>query len=169
VNKSQTRLKEIIIMSKEISKEQQILEKRIKEWVKIHNSSRSEYIRRINELRVETLEVAEEIAITKCEQLANGTKGSECCEDCSKPSHRVPSKTACKEAGCANKCAFVNATCDVSGEPTSPCSFPFEFDGKEYNSCINLAPIGTTKRPWCKSNSGEVAFCDCPQIECMSR
>jgi len=158
-------LKEVIVISKEISKEQQELEKRIKSWVTIHNSTREEHVRRVSELRVETLEIAEEVAITKCEQLANGTKSSECCEDCAKPAHRVPTKPMCAEAGCED-CAFFNATCHLDGKKASPCSFPFEFDGKSYSSCITLSPVGTTKRPWCKSG-GDVVFCDCPQVKCL--
>merc|ERR1719487_544270 len=83
--------------------------------------------------------------------ILNHTAGdAPCCEDCNQAKFRVPPETECKKMGCAkDTCAYQNTTCDAAGNPRDQCLFPFTYQGKVRNTCIDLSDHGETKRPWC--------------------
>jgi len=165
IDTAKINLQEIIVETKEISSKQQLLEKTVKTLEVKHNTSHTEAVTKIKSMEIDILQEAEYIAKNHCEKRANASSSSDCCADCTKPNIRVPSKIQCNAHGCSHGCVYHSGACDAKGKKMGHCTFPFEYKGEKYSSCVNLSPFGTTKRPWCKVGD-KVAFCDCPAVEC---
>jgi len=163
-NKDLAKVTDII---QEVTTEQKTMELKFDtEVVKVVDSAASEYTKLMVDVRVEALEEAKEVALDHCLARANQSSSSSCCLDCRKPQFRIPSLDVCKEKGCSGECVFELSSCDAKGKAAT-CKFPFTHGGKAHSKCITTSLFGTTKRPWCMSESGSPAFCDCPITECL--
>merc|ERR1719420_614654 len=146
----------IIELMKEISESQQIIEERVQSTEVVQINDKEEYLALMKQLKTEALSEAEEVAKAHCKVAGNASSGNDCCADCTKPKFRVPPVEMCKAAGCSSGCGFAMSTCDSKGAELGPCT----------TECVKESPFGKTKRPWCKTESGDVGFCDCPKVVC---
>lgn len=156
VGKAQRQMVKIVELTKEISAAQQIIEERVEHTEVVQEDSSKEYLKLMEEVKVEALMEAEEVAKAHCHKRGDAKNGNDCCADCTKSRWRVPPKELCSLQGCSHGCGYILTTCDKDGKPMEGCA----------TECSKESPFGKTKHSWCKTKSGDVAFCDCPAIQC---
>jgi len=165
------------------------VERTIEEQLKMVTNSRTTLMELIKEKKTILIRDSKKlvnITCVKCSDRHKPKDKSICCDDCSKPKFKVPTKVECESTGCSGSCIFSNSTCDATGKPQAPCLFPFTYLGVEHKECISFSPFGLTKRPWCYTDTeknraamewnpgmetvqtkpSEWGFCDCTSIKC---